>query len=341
VSGNIRERGKIMATIYDVAREAGVSHTTVSRVINRKKSGISISEETRKKVMEAAARLNYVPSRAARNLSTGQTNCFCFLLCDRLFTNLYYYSLLKVIEEELSRRGMGLLFAIYKENEDLPPLLKERAVDGIFVTGRVTQEVITKVQEVNVPFVVLGKMADKECEVNQVQTDVRRDIISVYDYLIRLEHNEIAYISDYKEELLLEEATEGCKLAYEQHDLEPRTHLLRLKVTDPYITINEVIDRHPQITAFIIQNIFAGPFIHLARERSLDIPDKVSVIMFNDEALDDSQRRYFTYFPGGTKEMGKEGVKSLIELSRGKVERINITISNKINLGKTVKDILG
>jgi len=329
-----------MATIYDVAKEAGVSHTTVSRVLNRKKVGISISEETKKKVLEAAARLNYTPSRAARNLSTGQTNCFCFLLCDRLFTNLYYYSLLKVVEEELSKRGMGLIFAIYKEEEDLPPMLKERAVDGVFITGRVTQEIIEKIQEVNVPFILLGRMSDKEYETNQVQTDVRRDIISVYNYLLGLGHKEIAYVSDYKEELLLEDAIEGCKLAYEQHNLKPRSHLLKLKVTDPYTTISEVINRYPEITAFIIQSIFAGPFIHLARERGLDIPDKVSVVMFNDEALDDTQRAHFTYLPGGTKGMGKEGVKSLIELSQDKVEKINITISNEINLGQTVRSIL-
>lgn len=328
-----------MATIYDVAKEAGVSHTTVSRVLNRKKVGISISEETKKKVLEAAARLNYTPSRAARNLSTGQTNCFCFLLCDRLFTNLYYYSLLKVVEEELSKRGMGLIFAIYKEEEDLPPMLKERAVDGIFVTGRVTQEVITKVQEVNVPFVVLGKMADKECEVNQVQTDVRRDIFSVYDYLIRLGHKEIAYISDYKEKILLDDATEACKGAYEKYGLAPRTHLLRLKVEEPYGVINEVIEKHPEVTAFIIQSIFVGPFTHLAREKGLDIPEKASVVMFNDESLDDYQRRYFTYSPGGTKAMGKEGVKSLIKLSRDKVEEINITILNRLNEGETTKNI--
>lgn len=330
-----------MVTIYDVAKEAGVSHTTVSRVLNRKKSGISISEETRKKVMEAAARLNYTPSRAARNLSTGQTNCFCFLLCDRLFTNLYYYSLLKVVEEELSKRGMGLIFAIYKEDEDLPPMLKERAVDGILVTGRVTQKIVSTIKGTNIPFIVLGTMADKECEVNQVQTDVKRDIISVYDHLIGLGHKEIAYISDFKEELLIEEATEGCKYVYEQHNLKPRTHLLKLNVTDPYVTINEVITRHPQITAFIIQNIFAGPFVHLARERGLDIPDKVSVLMFNDEALDDSQRRYFAFLPGGTKEMGKEGVKSLIELSQGRMGKINITIPKQISQGHTVKKIFG
>lgn len=177
-----------MVTIYDVAKEAGVSHTTVSRVLNRKKTGISISDATKKKVLEAVERLNYIPSRSAKTLSTGKTNCFCFLLCDRLFTNLYYYSLLKVVEEELAKRGMGLIFAIYTEDEELHPLLKERAVDGILITGRVTQEVIEKVEEVNIPFVVLGKMADKECEVNQVQTDVREDIFRVYDYLFDLGH---------------------------------------------------------------------------------------------------------------------------------------------------------
>src|SRR5258708_32081116 len=59
-------------TIRDLARELNVSHTTVSRVLNGKGDGF-ISEETRRKVMETAARMNYRPHRAARALATGRT----------------------------------------------------------------------------------------------------------------------------------------------------------------------------------------------------------------------------------------------------------------------------
>jgi len=338
--GNIEKEEWTMVTIYDVAKEAGVSHTTVSRVLNRKKSGISISEETRKKVMEAAKRLNYTPNRAARNLSTGQTNCFCFLLCDRLFTNLYYYSLLKVIEEELSKRGMGLLFAIYKEDEDLPPMLKERAVDGILVTGRVTQKIVSAIKGINIPFIVLGTMADKEYEVNQVQSDVKDDVMTMYSYLLGYGHQEIAYLTDYKEELLIQKVVDGCKLAYEQYNLKPRLHLLKTNVRDPYTVIDEILSEHKEITALIIQSHFVSAFSNFVRERGLDIPDKVSVIMCNDESLDNAQRTYFNHLPGGSKEMGEEGVKSLIELSRGRMGKINITIPKQISQGHTVKKIL-
>lgn len=139
---------------------------------------------------------------------------------------------------------------------------------------------------------------------------------------------------------MLADALVGCKDAYTKYGLDPRTNLLRLKVEEPYVVINEVIEKHQEITAYIIQNVFVGSFVYLVRERRLEIPEKLSVVMFNDEALDDSQRGYFTFLPGGTNEMGKEGVKSLIEISRGRVEKVDITISNKIELGQTAKNIL-
>lgn len=328
-----------MVTIYDIAREAGVSHTTVSRVLNRKKTAVSISEETKRRVLEAAKRLNYTPNWAATNLRTGFSDCYCFLLCDREFTNLYYYHLLKSVEEELSKKDKGLVFAIYKEDEELPAMIREKAVDGIFVTGRVTQEIIEKIKEINIPFVVLGKMADKECDVNIIQPDVLNNIFTVYDYLLKHGHIDIAYVSDYKEKLLVQEITMGCQKAYKKHNIEPRINLLKVNITDPYKAIKDLIDTHQEITAFIVQNIFAGSFLYIIKEKELSIPDNISVIMFGDEYLDEFQRKHFTTFPGGTKETGKEGVESLIRLCRGDIKQIRISISNEIYKGETVKEI--
>ena len=59
-----------MSTLSEVAKRAGVSKTTVSRVLNNRPSGIPISEETRKKVLKAAKELNYYPNIFARSLRT-------------------------------------------------------------------------------------------------------------------------------------------------------------------------------------------------------------------------------------------------------------------------------
>ena len=262
------------------------------------------------------------------------------MLCDRQFSNLYYYHLLKSVEEELSKRGKGLIFVIYKENEDLPPMVREKAIDGIFVAGRVTQEIVEKVKKTNIPFVVLGKMADKECNVNRIRADIQREIFNAYEYLLERGHREIAYVSDYNENLLIQEVTMGCKLAYEKRNIEPRTNLLKVNVKDPYKTITDLLKVHQEITAFIVQAVFADPFLYLIRENKLDIPDKISVIMCNDELLDEFLLKNFSSLSGGIKEMGKEGVRSLMELREGLIEIINITFTSRIKEGETVKTIL-
>jgi len=90
-----------LATIYDVAKKAGVSTATVSRVING--ASYPVREETRQKILKAAEELNYRPNNIAKSLARGRTYTIALLI--PTITNDFYTQLAEVIEEKLGEKG--------------------------------------------------------------------------------------------------------------------------------------------------------------------------------------------------------------------------------------------
>ena len=95
------------ATIKDIASEVGVSHTTVSYVLNGN-TNQKISEKTKEAVLAAAKKLNYVPNEAARSLRRDSTECIAVAL-EKSITHSRFSGILQGIREELNKEGSGLL----------------------------------------------------------------------------------------------------------------------------------------------------------------------------------------------------------------------------------------
>ena len=89
-----------MSTIIEVAKLAGVSKSTVSRVIN--KSG-PVKEETQEKILQAMEKLNYVPSYFAQGIRTRKTKTIAMLVPD--YTNVYYAEIFKGVEDIANKSG--------------------------------------------------------------------------------------------------------------------------------------------------------------------------------------------------------------------------------------------
>ena len=124
-----------MATVRDVAKLAGVSPITVSRVINH--AGY-ISEETRQRVEEAIRQLGYVPNTLARSLRLRQTNTLALVLTD--ITNPFWTTVVRGVEDAASDAGFNVILCNTDESEVeqekyLNVLLQKR-VDGVLLVVR-------------------------------------------------------------------------------------------------------------------------------------------------------------------------------------------------------------
>ncbi len=102
----------MMSTIGDVAKRAGVSRMTVSRVIN---NSSYISPETRERVLQAIAELGYIPNTLARSLRFKQTKTIALVLAD--ITNPFFTTITRGVEDTASEQGFSVMFCNTDESQ--------------------------------------------------------------------------------------------------------------------------------------------------------------------------------------------------------------------------------
>ncbi len=150
-------------TMRDVAKLAGVSQPTVSRVLNGV-GNAPISEETRERVLAVVEELNYHPNILARSLRTQQTQMIAVLLAD--ISNSFYTKIARAIQDVASEYGYDVLIAnsdhIYKNELSFCDAVTRRPVDGVvMVPFHMTPDDLTQfVTRTNTPVTVLGQHVD-------------------------------------------------------------------------------------------------------------------------------------------------------------------------------------
>jgi LacI family transcriptional regulator len=149
------------ATMRDVAKLAGVSQPTVSRVLNQKESNISISDDTVNKVMAAIKELNYRPNVLAQSLRTQETKMIALLIAD--ITNSFYHPIARAVHNVAREHNFDVLIAdsdhVYENEIHFFEAVTRRPVDGvIMVPIHLTYEDIDNfISRTNTPVVVLGQ----------------------------------------------------------------------------------------------------------------------------------------------------------------------------------------
>ncbi len=181
----------------DVAREAGVSQSTVSRVFND--SGIPVSEDKKKLILETADRLGYRPSMIARSLNQQRTNIIGLLI--KNFSNQFYIDALMLFIEKFQQKGYSImLFNIQSEERVEADLIKalEYQVDGVVITSATLESnLVSQFQSFGTPAILFNRLNDGQ-SVNAVCCDNVAGGEVVAEYLIDKGHKELVYIAGEK-----------------------------------------------------------------------------------------------------------------------------------------------
>lgn len=146
-------------TLRDVARDVGVSESTVSVVLNRTRSGTRVSDVTRRSVLEAAERLGYRPNGLARSLQTGSSNRIgIYSGWSRLDArNLFFAELLGGMFDGSLEHGMNtVVHTSGFESNHLLELVSNRAVDGLVLHARDNDPIIPMLDDLRVPVVAVA-----------------------------------------------------------------------------------------------------------------------------------------------------------------------------------------
>ncbi|MGT2926636.1 catabolite control protein A [Streptococcus cuniculipharyngis] len=180
-------------TIYDVAREAGVSMATVSRVVNGNKN---VKENTRQKVLEVIERLDYRPNAVARGLASKKTTTVGVVIPD--IANSYFSVLAKGIDDIAAMYKYDIIIASSDEDEEkevtVVNTLFSKQVDGvIYMSHHLTDKIRAEFSRSRTPVVLAGTI-DLEHQIPSVNIDYKKAASDVVEVLAK-NHEKIAFVS--------------------------------------------------------------------------------------------------------------------------------------------------
>ncbi len=272
------------STIADVAREAGVSASTVSRVFNRPEL---VKEETREAVLKIAAELEFVPNRLARGLITGQTGLIALIVQD--ISNPYFGIVANGCEEELRKEGIAV--ALFSTSESLRAeehyrrMLAERSVDGfIFISSPADAKSLGE-HPTPIPTVYVHRTPDGD-HIDAVYTDDQQGSRLACEYLVGLGHRRIATVTGQLETITGATRLRAFREALASYGIDlPDQYVLPgdFKMEGGRQAAKQLVRADPRPTAvFIVSDLMAYAFVHSLAEEGVRVPADVSVVGFDD-----------------------------------------------------------
>jgi DNA-binding LacI/PurR family transcriptional regulator len=273
-------------TIRDVAARAGVSHQTVSRVIN---NSASVRPKTRDKVMAAINEMGYSPNAIARSMAKGRTS---MLAC--ISPNLTDYTLSSIIEgaERQARQQGYYLVSSSAEDEQtfadlLNELIKSRRVEGLLV---INPYVDSRYQLIHpkTPSFFIGAHSRLKT-ISSVALDDYGVAKKATEYLIKLGHHRIAMVTGPR----VEDCTLDRDQGYKQALAEAKLPFIREMViigdwsaTSGYEAMYQLVEQITIPTAVFAQNDrMAVGVLRAARELDIHVPQQLNVIGIDDMPL--------------------------------------------------------
>lgn len=209
-------------TIYDIAKAANVSKSTVSRVLN---NNPNISEKSKQRVLKAIEELNYQPSKIARGLSSGFD---AILVVSRTTTttknNPFFSEILHVIAMHAEKENYDVILQTSQNNvEEIQKTVAKtssKIVKGIIMLSSPTDEsYFNEINDLNIPTVVIGKVDGDFDNIYSVDTDSFKDSYNLVQYMIDLGHKDIACLYSPQDYHVSIDRLEGYKQCLEDNHL--------------------------------------------------------------------------------------------------------------------------
>jgi len=272
-------------TIMDVAKESGVSYSTVSRVLN----GFDfVKESTREKVLAVAERLGYVANLQARSLAGGKTRVIGLLVPG--LDNGYIGEIVRGIDEEVAKTNYDLMLYTTRRRVGREALyinaISNNLSDGmILIVPLVAREYLEALREHNFPYVLVDQ-ADPLMRSVTVDCTNWQGAYDATKYLIELGHRRIAFVTGLKAIQSAVDRLEGYKAALRDYDIAlDETLVVEGDYVNPsgYQAAERLLQLSPRPTAIFASNdLMALGAMQAILEQGLHIPQDISLIGFDD-----------------------------------------------------------
>ena len=274
-----------MPTIKDVAQKAGVSLTTVSRVLN---GHPYVADDVRTHVLDAIEALHYHPSRVAQRLRAAQSHLISVIVSD--VKNPFYTLVLGGIEQVLSEQGLSVLIGNSDSSPDrednLIALMRAEDAAGLIIAPvREDSALLAEVAHSGLPVVVIDRYLDS-LKVDTVLADNRLGAYAAIQHLVQFGHKRIAILNGPQYLTSGRERYDGFLQAMEETGLPVDLELVRFgdyQLESGYELTRDLLSLpEPPTALFIANNLMTIGALNAIHEAHCRVPDDIAVVGFDD-----------------------------------------------------------
>lgn len=310
-----------MPTIQDVAKKAGVSVATVSRVIN---NPAIVTEKTRLKVEQVITNLNYEPSVLGRNLRTSESRLLLALIPS--ISNPFYNEIINGIEDIAIEQGYNILLCATDSNpnkEDIYfNLLKSKLADGIISMDPTVNR--TKLLELASKYPVIQcSEYDEDGSISYVTINNELAAYHAVRHLIKIGHTKIALINSHKKYLYARERRQGFEKALQEFNLSINPDWIyntdSLGFEQGQQAMRHLLTLSDRPTAvFAVSDILAIGALKEININGLHVPNDIAIIGFDKISFSNMTHPTLTTISQPGYKMGSTSATMLINKIKGK-----------------------
>lgn len=332
-------------TIKDIAKECGVSISTVSRVLNGRPD---VREEVRQRVLDCMQRHNYIPNNTARDLV--KTNSDTVGLVVRGVSNPFYTNIIKTIQQEIDRAGYTLVMHQIRSGEDEIKcgaiMEREKKLRGLIFLGGRSDYTDSEIALLNVPFVCCSYTNSygnlDKTEYSSVSIEDEQTAFLAVESLYRMGHRRIAALISEKDDRSVSELRYcGYLRALRSCGVEADEDLVacagNYDMPGAYRAVQELLQRGKEFTAlFCISDSMAIAAMRALKDNGLSVPQSCSVISIDGLEMSEYTDPRLTTFSQPMELMGRESVRTLVDLIEGHSVHKQITVAAVLKEGGSV-----
>ena len=301
-----------MTSIKDVAKAAGVSTATVSRVIA---NNAPIKAETRKRVLEAISQLNYRPNLIARSLRVQKSAKIGLVVSD--IRNPFFTAIGRAVEDAAYEQGYSVLMCNTDENPEKEELylnlLHDENVAGVIFSPTQQFSVSSKTYEAKMPFVIIDRAVENK-DTDMVLLDNVSAAYELTSHLIQNGYKKLAGLFG-DASATGQERSRGFHRALKDAQLTPvAAHFISPRIKQGFDTTIALLESNNRPDAIFTSNslLTAGSFQALRAKKVL-IPDEVAIVGFDETTWGELVDPPITVISQPTEEIGRTATELLFQ----------------------------
>jgi LacI family transcriptional regulator len=274
--------------IYEIAKQAGVSHMTVSRVFNNPDL---VGKKTRERIMSIVNELGYRPSQVARSMRTKRTNYLGLVLPDII--NPFFPEIVRGVDDYARKNRYNVILVNtdndYEVQTSSVEMFINRGADGIILGGiaggKKDTEFLNKIIDRSIPVVLIDRFIPG-VNASHVVTDNFKAAYDATEHLIKLGHKKIGVISSPQKIKIYQDRLKGYKKALEDNNIEFKQNYVfegEENIESGYKASSELLKKIYGFTAiFAMCDFMAFGVYKYCKKNNIKIPDDLSVISIDD-----------------------------------------------------------